>query len=157
MPALADIVLTAKNQDALIADCVHLTEGRIAARGGLRGIAMKTSLSLLKAARPDILTRAMRVLLPDFVSVLDPLYQQYAAASVKDRRGDFAGFLQARSADAVAALLGVTDGRAARAQNPLVKSVYARLRSGAEGEVGAALPDFARLLSNYLPRTNRAS
>jgi hypothetical protein len=151
MPALADIVLTANNQNALIADSVQLIEDRIAARGGLRGIAMKTSLSLLKAARPDMLTRAMRVLLPEFVSVLDPLYQDFAAASAKDRQGDFASFLRSRSDLAVAALLGVTDARAARAQNPLVKSVYGRLRGGAESEVEAALPDFAKILSRYQP------
>jgi Family of unknown function (DUF6918) len=152
MPALADIVLTAQNKDALVADCVHLTEGRIAARGGLRGIAMKTSLSLLKAARPDILPRAMQALLPDFVGALDPLYQDFAAAPGQQ---DFASFLQRRSDTAVEALLQVTDDRAARVQNAAVKSVYARLRGGAESEVGAALPDFARLLSNYLPRVTR--
>jgi len=150
MPALADIVLTVKGKDAFVADCVHLTEGRIAARGGLRGIAMKTSLSLLKSARPDVLPRAMRALLPDFVVALDPLYQDFLAAA--DHQTDFASFLGRRSGTAVSALLGVTDARAARAQNPLIKSVYARLRGGAESEVSAALPDFARLLSNRLPR-----
>jgi len=150
MPALADIVLTAERKDALVADCVHLTENRIAGRGGLRGIALKTGLSLLKAARPDILPRAMQALLPDFVAALDPLYQDYLAAS--DRPADFASFLQGRSDAAVDALLGVTDARAARVHNPAIKSVYARLRGGAESEVGAALPDFANLLSNYLAR-----
>ncbi len=152
MPALADIVLTVHNRDAFVADCVRLTEGRIAARGGLRGIAMKTSLSLLKAARPDILPRAMQALLPDFVVALDPLYQDFVAMPPADRQADFASFLQRRSDAAVGALLQVTDNRAGRVQNPAVKSVYARLRGGAESEVGAALPDFARLLSNYLPR-----
>ncbi|MDB5975392.1 MAG: hypothetical protein JWR07_2152 [Nevskia sp.] len=154
MPALADIVLTAQNKDALVADCVQLTEGRIAARGGLRGIAMKTSLSLLKAARPDILPRAMLALLPDFVGALDPLYQDFVAAPAPGPQ-DFASFLQRRSDAAVGALLQVTDDRAARVQNAAVKSVYARLRGGAENEVEAALPDFARLLSNYLPRPAR--
>src|SRR5580692_11148390 len=101
MPALADIVLTAERKDALVADCVHLTEGRIAARGGLRGIAMKTSLSLLKTARPDILPRAMQILLPDFVVALDPLYQDYLAAAAADRHADFASFLRHRSDSAV--------------------------------------------------------
>lgn len=48
------------------------------------------------------------------------------------------------------ALLGVTDARAGRVHNAAIKSVYARLRGGAENEVGAALPDFARLLARYL-------
>jgi hypothetical protein len=45
----------------------------------------------------------------------------------------------------------VTDARAARAHNPLIKSVYARLRGGAEAEVAAALPDFGKILARYLP------
>jgi hypothetical protein len=152
MTALAAILLTDDKQAALVADCVQLIEQRIAARGGLRGIAMKTSLSLLKAARPDILSRAMQVLLPEFVSVLDPFYQDFAAAPAAARSPDFASFLQSRPEAAVAALLGVTDARAARAHNPLVKSVYGRLRGGAESEVGAALPDFAKLLGRALPK-----
>ena len=112
--------------------------------------ATMSALGQLKAARPDILPRAMQALLPDFVVALDPLYQDYLAAS--DRPADFASFLQDRSDAAVDALLGVTDARAARVHNPAIKSVYARLRGGAESEVGAALPDFASLLSNYLAR-----
>jgi hypothetical protein len=157
MPTLASIVLTAQHQEALVTDCVHLVEQRIAARGGLRGAAVKTSLSLIKAARPDFLARAMRALLPEFVAALEPLYQDFAAAQefTQDKgggggRGDFAGFLQAHSAQAVAALLGVADDRAARLQNPAVKSVYARLRGGAEEEVAGALPGLAALLGRHL-------
>ncbi len=147
MPALADIVLTERKREALVADCVRLTEERIAVRGGLRGVALKTSLSLLRTARPDILPRAMQALLPEFVTALDPLYQHYLVTA---QQSDFASFLQDRSDTAVDALLGVTDARAGRVHNAAIKSVYARLRGGAENEVGAALPDFARLLARYL-------
>jgi hypothetical protein len=149
MPSLADIVLTAHNKDALVGDCVQFTERHVAARGGLRGLAVKTGLSMLKAARPDVLPRAMRSLLPEFVAALDPLYQDYLAAG---GRGNFASFLQRHSGQAVQAMLGVTDARAERAHNAAIKSVYARLRGGAESEVGAALPGFAQLLSEHLVR-----
>ena len=149
MPALADIVLTAQNKDPLVAGCVALVEGRVAGRGGLRGIALKTGLAMLKSARPDVLPRAMQALLPDFVASLEPLYQDYVTAAA----GDFGGFLQRHSARTVQALLGVTDARAERAHNAAIKSVYARLRGGAEQEVDAALPQFAQLLSGYVPRS----
>ena len=147
MPALADIVLTAANKDALVADCVKLTESRIAGRGGLRGAAVKTGVGLLKKARPDILQRAVQILLPEFVGALDPLYQDFSARPGRD---DFAAFLQRRSGDAVEAMLGVTDARVARVHNAAIKSVYARLRGGAEHEVDAALPEFGALLSKHL-------
>jgi hypothetical protein len=148
MPVLADIVLTAKNKDPLVASCVQLVETRVAGRGGLRGIALKTGLAMLKSARPDILPRAMQALLPDFVAALEPLYQDWLRAG----SGDFAAFLQRHSARTVQALLGVTDARAARAHNAAIKGVYGRLRGGAEQEVEAALPQFAQLLSTYVPR-----
>jgi hypothetical protein len=148
MPLLADIVLTAQNKDPLIAGCVQLVESRVASRGGLRGIALKTGLSMLKGVRPDVLPRAMQALLPDFVASLDPLYQDWLAAG----SGDFGGFLQRDSGRTVQALLGVTDARAARAHNAAIKGVYARLRGGAEQEVEGALPQFAQLLSRYVPR-----
>ncbi|HWY25141.1 MAG TPA: hypothetical protein VNX47_09495 [Nevskia sp.] len=141
--------MTAQNKDPLVADCVQLVEGRVAARGGLRGLALKTGLSVLKSARPDVLPRAMQALLPEFVSALDPLYQDYTVAGA---RPDFASFLQQHRERTVEALLGVTDSRAAQARNAAIKSVYARLRGGAEQEVEAALPQFAQLLSSYLPR-----
>lgn len=149
MPSLADIVLTAPNKDALVADCVKFTEERIASRSGLKGIAVKTGFSMLKAARPDFLPRAMQSLVPDFVEALEPLYGDYAKAP---SRTGFAGYLEKNSDRAVQALLGVTDARAQRARNAAVKSVYAKLRSGAESEVSSALPQFAKVLNSYLPR-----
>jgi len=147
MPTLGDIVLAAAHKDALVSDCVQLTERRIAARGGLRGAAVKTGVAMLKAARPDILQRAVQVLLPDFVTALDPLFQEYAAAPAG---AGFAVFIQRRREAAVAALLGVADTRVSRVQNSAVKSLYGRLRGDAEGEVGAALPEFATLLAGRI-------
>jgi hypothetical protein len=141
-----------QNKDPLIAGCVQLVESRVASRGGLRGIALKTGLSMLKGARPDILPRAMQALLPDFVASLDPLYQDYLAAS--GTPGDFGSYLQRNSGRTVQALLGVTDARAERARNAAIKGVYSRLRGGAEQEVDAALPQFAQLLSGYVPRAS---
>lgn len=150
MPALADIVLTAANKDALLADCVKLTESRIADRGGVRGTAVKAAVAMVRKAIPDILQRAVGLLLPEFVVALDPLYQEFAAAPAG---ADFGHFLQRRSDAAVGAVLGVTDARAAKVKNAVVKSVYARLRGNAEHEVGAALPEFGAILSSYLPRS----
>ncbi|MBV8062419.1 MAG: hypothetical protein JOY51_02440, partial [Nevskia sp.] len=109
MPALADIVLTAQNKDPLVAGCVRLVEERVAGRGGLRGIALKTGLAMLKSARPDVLPRAMQGLLPDFVGALEPLYQDYVAGGA---RQDFGSFLKQQPQRTVEALLGVTDARA---------------------------------------------
>src|ERR1700744_5923737 len=100
MPALADIVLTVQNKDPLVAGCVQLVENRVASRGGLRGIALKTGLAMLKGARPGSLPRRMQARLPDFVAALEPLYQAWLGAG----SGDFGDFLQRHSARTVQAL-----------------------------------------------------
>jgi hypothetical protein len=112
-------------------------------------VAVKTGLAMLKTARPDIMFRTVEILLPEFVTALDPLYQDFAAGrgAAED---DFARFLHGRRKTAVAALLGVADARVERVQNSAVKSLYGRLRGDAEDEVGAALPDFAAMLGNRI-------
>jgi hypothetical protein len=147
--ALADIVLTPAKKDPLLADSTQLAQAQISRSRGLRGITLRTGLAVVKAARPDILERAVARLLPEFVAALDPLYQQWAKAPAASR-GGLAAFLDKRSDQAVAAMLGVADARAEASHNVAVKSLYGRLRKGAEKEIGAAMPEFGALLERYV-------
>lgn len=144
MKTLADVLLSPPQGNAVAADAVRLIEAQVAGRGGLRGLSLKTGLSVLKAARPGILDRAVRHLLPEFARALDPLYQEFRSSS--DR--DFSVFLRKHSGRATQALLAVADGRV-REASPTVQSAYARLRGIAESEVETALPAVARLVGAY--------
>ncbi|GAC1631401.1 MAG: hypothetical protein NVS9B10_24780 [Nevskia sp.] len=154
-PSLADILLGAGPDHAaglhdtapLVGACVALIERHVADRGGFKGIALKTGLAMAKAAKPQILTRAAQRLLPEFALALEPLYRQFRAAG----EPDFAAFLLRREPLAVAALLTVADRRIADSPNAALKTVYGRLRGGAETEVGALLPGLAGLIAQRLP------
>ncbi|MBL6752114.1 MAG: hypothetical protein ISP90_16455 [Nevskia sp.] len=148
-PTLAAIVLTAGSRDRLAADCARLAESRMARRGGLSGMAVKAGLALLKKARPDILERATARMLPDMLAALEPLHVEYAADRTA-RRGGFDAYLTARGADATAALLKVSDARAAASVNITARSLYARLRGSAEQEVRDAMPELAAILARYV-------
>lgn len=148
MQTLADILLAPNQKDAVIADCVQLIERHVSGRGGLKGMALKTGLSMLKAARPDILPRAVRRLLPEFAKALEPLHQEFRAGKSGDR--DFSVFLQKRKDDTTRALLSVADRLAGQSQNPTTRKTYARFRGGAEDEVTAVVPALSKLLSGYL-------
>lgn len=124
---------------------MRLIETQVAARGGLRGMSLKTGLAVLKAARPGVLERAVQRLLPEFIDALEPLYQAFRASS--DR--DFAVFLGKHGRDATQALLAVADLRV-REASPAVQGAYARLRKLAESEVEAALPAVARTIQAHL-------
>lgn len=145
MKTLADILLAPGQRDAVIRDASQLIEEHVGSRGGLRGVSLKTGLAMVKAARPGILDRAVRKLLPEFAQALDPLFQEFQ--SLPD--GDFAAYLQKHSGRATAALLAVADARI-REASPMARGAYGRLRGSAEDEVRATLPGLARLIDRHL-------
>lgn len=147
MKGLADILLASQQKKAVVADCVQLIESHVASRSGLKGMALKTGLSMLKRAKPGILERATAYLLPEFIAALEPLYQD----SQNDRKTSFEAYLQAHAQRATQALLDVADRRVEESDSATVKSTYARMRGGAEAEVLAVIPGLSRLLSTYLP------
>lgn len=144
--SLADILLAPQRRQAVIADCVLLIESHVDSRGGLKGMALKTGMAMLKKARPGLLERATAVLLPEFAVALEPLHERYRDAS----DGDFGSYLQAHAPEAAQALLQVADTRVEESDSATVKSTYARLRGGAEAEVLAVMPGLAQLLGRHL-------
>lgn len=145
MKTLADMLLATGRDDAVIADAVRLIERHVGSRSGLRGMSLKTGLAMVKAAKPDILERAVRKLLPEFAQALDPMFQTFRASP----ENDFAAYLQKHSGQATSALLAVADRRIGQA-SPMAQSAYARLRGSAEAEVNAAMPALASLLGRHL-------
>lgn len=145
MKELADILLASQHKKAVIADCVQLIESHVANRGGIKGMALKTGLSMLKKAKPGILERATAYLLPEFIAALEPLYQESRRSKVS-----FDAFLQKNASRAAQALLEVADKRAEESNSHTVKTTYARMRGGAEAEVLAVIPGLSRLLESYL-------
>jgi hypothetical protein len=62
----------------------------------------------------------------------------------------FADALSKQSGAVADALLGITDDRAKRAQNPTLKSAYAKLRPQARKHVEEAVPRLGRTLADLL-------
>ena len=147
MKGLADILLASQHKKAVIADCVQLIETHVASRSGLKGMALKTGLSMLKRAKPGMLERATGYLLPEFIAALDPMYQECR----RNNKADFETHLNTHARQAAQALLAVADHRVEETNSNTVKTTYARMRGGAETEVLAAIPGLSRILSTYLP------
>lgn len=144
MASLPDILLAPQRKDTLVADCVQLIEDHVATRGGIRGVAMKTGVSMLKGAKPDVLQRAVSALLPDFAQALDPQYQ-----ACRKSGQDFAAALQARADGTVAALLGIADRRIQLTQIKGAKTLYSRLRGSAEDEIRQLLPRLVQIIARH--------
>lgn len=147
MKTLADILGAPHQRDAVIADVVALIEQQVARRTGLGGIGLRTALGMVKAARPDLLQRAVTRLLPEFAAALEPLYRQFRNGH-EDR--DFSLFLQKHAVEARDALLATADRHVAALSNASLKSVYQRFRGTAEKEVEDAIAPLSRLIRGYL-------
>ena len=146
MKGLVDILLASQHKKAVIADCVELIESHIAGRSGLKGMALKTGLSMLKRAKPEIIERATAKLLPEFIAALEPIYQEFQ----RSRESNFDVFLQKHAQSATDALIKIADQRAGQSESATVKSTYSRMRGDAQREVLAAMPALSRLISSYL-------
>ena len=146
MKSLNDILWSPFQREAFAADLTKLVEQHVSSRGGLRGMAVKTGFALLKAAKPDLLTGALRRHAPQFIAALEPLYESFR----NSRSPDFSVFLQQHAGEARDALLGVADARIAQSTNGALKSAYQKMRGTAEAEIEAAVPALGKLIRGYL-------
>lgn len=146
MPTLAERLLVEDRRDTLVASCVKLVEQQIDDQGTVRRLALKAGIAVLNAVKPNALTLVVNDLLHHFTHALEPLYQQFHAASGRD----FSQFLRHHPDEAVSALIAVTDRRAEKLGNAAVRKVYGKLRPSAETEVRAALPGLSQIIAEHL-------
>lgn len=145
--ALKEVISEAGKRPAVVDDCVRLIDEEVKSKGGLSGVAVKGAYTVVKAVKPGIIREAADRLLDPFVDKLDPFYAEWKGAG----RGSFDGFLAGRKTEVANALLGVTDERAAKAENQTLKKAYQKLRPKAVGHVESAVPGIARIIEKHAP------
>ena len=148
MPDLGDF-LTGDRRSEVLDAATRLIDDEVARKKGLRAMALKAGYKVVKGVKPGFVRSAVDHFLPEFCEALNPYYQEWAAQA-EGARGSFGSTLQGKSRQVANALLGVTDRRAERAKNKLVKKTYHKLRSTAEAHVAEALPGVGRTLQPFL-------
>jgi hypothetical protein len=144
MTALPDVLTEASKKDAVILDCVELIDAEVRDKSGISALVIKAAYSTVKGIKPGFIQEVVAHLLPDFAQALDPLYQD---AKTQGRPvADFFGSNTSKVADA---LLSITDARAARAKNPMVKGTYEKLRGQAKKNVESAVPRLGKMIEKY--------
>ena len=83
-------------------------------------------------------------LLDDFADRLDPLYQ-----AAKTANQPIPSYFGSRAGEAAEALLGITDQRAQKAKNAVVKGAYEKLRPMAKKHTEAAIPRVAAMIAKH--------
>ena len=144
MPTLTDILGSGPKRQQVVDDACRVLDDEVADKGGISGLAIKAAFGVVKGVKPGFVREVVDALLDDFLKCLDPLYQEAVSRGVKP-----GAHLQANAGRVADALLAVTDGKAARAQRPMIKSTYEKLRPTAKKHVEAAAPRLAGLLDRH--------
>jgi hypothetical protein len=145
MATLVELLGAPAKRGAIIDDALHVLDSEVDSKGGLGGLAIKGAYKIVKGVSPDFLRSVVDHLLDDFLKALDPIYQEAMQRGLDARQHLISD--PPRVADL---LLGITDARAARAKNQLVKKTYEKLREGAKKHVEAAVPRLGELFGRHV-------
>jgi len=146
MKTLKDILLTEAKRPAVLDDCAVLIDEEVASKGGLSGLAIKASFKIVKALKPGMIRDSVDYLLDDFVDRLQPFYDDFQNQGAA---GGIEKFVVAKSAPIAETLLGITDARASRSKNKVIKSAYEKLRPEGKRQVEAAMPRIGKMLAKH--------
>ena len=147
MATLLDHLGAPERRKRVISDCVLLIEEEVKRKGGLSGMAIKAAFATVKTVKPGFIAEAVDHLLDDFAQRLEPFYQSHkqSPGNARSLPDHFTG----ESANIADALLGITDDRAHRAKNVMVKKSYEKLRPSAKKHVEEAIPGISRLVERH--------
>ena len=146
MPNLIDVVATEDKRKAVIDHAGRVLDAEVESKGGVSGFAIKAAYKVVKGVGPGFVRMAIDHMLDEFLNALDPIYQEALQKQLPPRT-----HLQSNPDRVAEALLGVTDARAQRAKNMLLKKTYDKLRGGAKQHVMAAVPRLGEMVSAHVP------
>ena len=140
--------LTSKTQDEIIrariaADCAQLIDQQVSAKSGLSGLALKATYGVVKGIGADYIPGAIKRLLPETCTALDPIWTEGL------QKGDPVAHLSQNKERTADVILSATDTRIANNGSGLIKASYNKLRKSVKGDVAAAVPELAQILSKH--------
>lgn len=147
MSTLKEILGSPAVRKQVVADCETIIEEEVASKG-LMGMPIKAAYAVVRAIKPGFIPEVIDGLLDDFADRADPFYQ--AAAS---RNEPVTAYMNTRAGEVAEALLGITDQRAQRAKNQVVKTAYGKLRPMAKKHTEAAIPRVSRMIAKHTAAT----
>ncbi len=116
MPTLSDMLGVEPNRGAVVEDACRVLDQEVSDKSGLGGLAIKAAYGVIKGIKPGFVREVVDGLLDEFLKSLEPFYQDALARGAKP-----SVVLQSNASGVADALLAVTDGKAARAQRPVIE------------------------------------
>lgn len=143
MPSLNEILTRPGVRPLVAKDAERVVEEEVDAKG-LTGLPIKAAYKIVKAVKPGFIPEVIDHLIEDFAKALDPLYQEAVTAKTP-----MDAYLGSRAGQAAEALLAITDARAARSKNQMIRTTYEKLRPTAKKHVEAAMPRVSRMVAKH--------
>jgi hypothetical protein len=140
MTSLIDSLKDEATMTQAVKDCCSLIDGEVEKKSGLSGMAIKAGYKTVKGIKPGFIEKVIHDLLPEFAKVLDPIQQEAI-----QKGQPVTAYFQANAARVADALLAITDQKAERSTNRVVKGAYGKLRGMAKANVEEAVPGLAAL------------
>jgi hypothetical protein len=147
MGALSDVIQDQSKRRAIVDDGIKAIEAEVSSKRGLSGLAVKAGFKVVRGIKPGFIGMALDHLLDDFSARIDPYYDQWRAGGSKDL---LRSYFVANDAAIADSLLGVTDVRAQKAKNKVVKKAYEKLRPQGVQHVKAAMPRVGDLVAKHV-------
>ena len=144
MPTLPEVLTSEANKTKVVDDCCALIEAEVKDKGGISGLAIKAGYGAVKGVKPGFVRAVVSDLLPEFARALDPIYQEARTAG-----RPVADFFASNSDRVAEALLAITDAKAQKSKNGLVKGTYDKLRGTAKKNVEAAVPRLGKMVESH--------
>jgi len=129
---------------SLVNSCQDLMDQQVASKGGLSGVALKTTYGLVKGVGPNYIAGAIARLLPEVMTALEPLWDEGLAV------GDPVDYLSQNRDQAAACLLSVTDLKVKTTRYTVVKTSYSKLRQAVRSDIASAVPQLAQILGDHV-------
>jgi hypothetical protein len=147
MASLVEILGVGDKRKAVIDDACRVLDAEVDSKSGLSGMAVKGAYKLVKGIKPGFIPLVVNDLLDEFLKALDPIYQEAVEKKIAPR-----ALFVSNPGRVAEMLLAVTDGRAVRAKNALIKKTYDKLRPTAKNHVEAAVPRLGQMVENHMPK-----
>jgi hypothetical protein len=144
MPTLPEVLTSESNKGRVVEDCCALIDAEVKDKGGISGLAIKAGYGAIKGVKPGFVKNVVSDLLPEFARALDPFYQE-----AKTSGRPVADFFASHSDRVAEALLAITDAKAQKSKNGLVKGTYDKLRGTAKKNVEAAVPRLGKMVESH--------
>ena len=144
MASLIELAKDPAKRRAIVEDAVRLLDAEVADKRGFSGKAVKLAFRAVKGVSPGMIPMSIDALLDEFCGQVQPFWDAAQAAGTSTR-----AYFQTNGNAIAAALLSITDARAQRSTQRVLKGAYSKLRGQAVKHITEAMPRLADLLDRH--------